>query len=92
MEKRQKSPENSWKNGKNGSQSSWNISGKDYSVHRALANIINTPAFEINEAIVFANCNTETIGCVTYFPIYMAMWLRKADNTPIHYKIDLSAL
>ena len=50
-------------------------SGKDYTVHSALNNCLNNPEYEMTEGIVFANCNIKKDGKVTYFPVYMVMFL-----------------
>ena len=55
-------------------------SGKDYTVHSALNNCLNNPEYEIPEGFVFANCNVEKKGKVTYLPIYMIMFLDNGDE------------
>lgn len=50
-------------------------SGKDYTVHSALSKFVNTPDYNINEAIVL--CNEREIKerkGITYMPIYYCMF------------------
>lgn len=67
-------------------------SGKNYTVHSALNNVLNCPAYHLPEAIVLYNGNVHSKGCIVYAPIYMTMFLRQEDTTPAYYKIDLSGL
>lgn len=55
-------------------------SGKDYKTHSALKNIVNNPEYEIEEGIVFANCNTDRQGRITYLPIYMSAFIDEWDD------------
>lgn len=68
-------------------------SGKDYKVHRALSNIMDSGEFNLNRALIFNNSNLKVEGKLTYAPIYMAMFLKQEikDEDSI-YKIDLSEL
>ena len=54
-------------------------SGKKYAVHSALKRCISNPDYEIDEAIVFADCNISAEGKVVYMPVYMSMFLEE-DN------------
>ena len=66
-------------------------SGKDYYVHSAINNVLRTEEFNIREAIVFTNYNIRTEGGVTYYPIYMSMFLRDSITLPIlDPKIELA--
>lgn len=51
-------------------------SGKDYKRHNALSNVMATPEYDIPRAVVFSNGNLETVGKITYCPIYMLMYLQ----------------
>lgn len=62
-------------------------SGKDYQKHSALDNVMAVTDYEIQEAIVFTNDNVKTDGRVTYYPIYMAMFLQ---DDPVEF-VDISA-
>ena len=52
-------------------------SGKDYTIHSAINNCLNNPEYEMEEAIVFANCNVTRKGKVIYLPVYMVMFMEK---------------
>lgn len=67
-------------------------SGKNYETHRALANIMDCPSYDLPEAVVFNNENLKVSGKIIYAPIYMIMFIEKSDNTPVSYKVDLSML
>lgn len=56
-------------------------SGKDYTVHSALDNFLNTPLYNIHRAIVFSNEGKvyEKEG-VVYMPIYYCMFLQHPDE------------
>lgn len=61
-------------------------SGKDYEKHSALDNVMATLEYGIKEACVFTNDNVKADGKLTYFPIYMVMFLQ---DDPIDF-IDIS--
>lgn len=67
-------------------------SGKDYSRHRALNNILECPEYNISQAIVLCNNNVEIKGNVVYVPIYMMMFLHKERETNIQFHLDLTGL
>lgn len=67
-------------------------SGKDFTIHSALDNLVSTKSFNINEAFVLCNSNVEVKDKITYFPIYMIMFLVNNDDEVTHEKIDLRAL
>lgn len=50
-------------------------SGKDYSRHSALNNLISNKEYKIDEAYVFTTQNVEVKDKITYYPIYMLMFL-----------------
>ena len=54
-------------------------SGKDYYRHNAMDNVLDVTEYGISEGYVFCNGNVETVGKVTYFPIYMLMFLHKKE-------------
>lgn len=70
-------------------------SGKDYTVHRALNNILSEE-FNINKAYVLNNDNVEVDGKIIYLPIYMIMFFKKFksnDNKEIYtFEFDFSSL
>lgn len=61
-------------------------SGKDYEKHSALDNVMAAREYGIEEAYVFTNDNIKVNGKLTYFPIYMVMFLQ---DEPIKF-IDIS--
>ncbi len=51
-------------------------SGKDYTVHSALNNLLSTPDYDISSAIVLSNNREVRMrGNITYLPIYFVMFL-----------------
>lgn len=67
-------------------------SGKDYSRHRALNNILDCPEYTIPEALVLCNDNLSTDGKVRYTPVYMTMFINKENPVDIKFNLDLSGL
>lgn len=67
-------------------------SGKDYEQHRALANIMDCRDYELPKAIVLCNDNISRDGKLVYAPVYMTMFIRKDNPTPLEYKVDLSGI
>ena len=67
-------------------------SGKDYTYHRALSNIMDCEEYDLSEALVLNNDNLSVDGRITYVPVYMVMFLEKGDTAPIEYKVDLGGL
>ncbi len=68
-------------------------SGKDYYRHNAMDNVLNVKDYGIEEGYVFCNGNVETDGNVTYFPIYMLMFLQKHElPKEILFNTDFSDL
>ena len=63
-------------------------SGKDYEKHSALDNVMAVPEYEIEEAYVFTNDNVKTNGKLTYFPIYMVMFLQNNSIDFIDISVD----
>ncbi len=54
-------------------------SGKSYNRHSALNNVMNISNYSIEQAFVFSNNNVELKDNITYYPIYMIMFLEN-DN------------
>ena len=68
-------------------------SGKDYTKHSALNNVLNNKDYGIKNAFVFSNFNVEVNGNVIYYPIYFIMFLEEQSfQLPKINKIDLSDL
>ena len=56
-------------------------SGKDYSLHAALDKFITNEDYPVKNAFVYSNeREIKTDGNVTYYPIYMIMFLSKNDK------------
>ena len=56
-------------------------SGKDYTRHSALDNVLNVEEYGIPEAFVFSSANISVDGKVVYYPVYMAMFLSEEIET-----------
>lgn len=54
-------------------------SGKDYYRHSAMDNIMAHPEFDIPKGYVFCNGNVETKDRITYYPVYMIMFMQKQE-------------
>ena len=54
-------------------------SGKDYNRHSALNNVLNIDNYSVNEAFVLSNYNVSVVDKVTYYPIYMLMFIKNDD-------------
>ncbi|MDO4567139.1 MAG: ATP-binding protein, partial [Oscillospiraceae bacterium] len=68
-------------------------SGKDYTKHAALNNVLANEDYAIPAAYVFHNGNVSVSGKVTYMPVYMLMFIqREKAPAELIYKIDLDAL
>lgn len=67
-------------------------SGKNYTKHAALSNILNSEKYTIPKAYVFHNGNISTADKIVYYPIYMLMFLKKKELDALIYNPDLSAL
>lgn len=68
-------------------------SGKDYTKHAALNNLLENPAYAIPEAYVFHNGNVSVNGKITYYPIYLMMFLEHPQlPDDLIYAPDFSAL
>ena len=66
-------------------------SGKSYTVHSALNNVLSNEDYGIKQAFVFANCNISVDEKIVYYPIYFCMFLKEEDLIlPKIPKVDLS--
>ena len=54
-------------------------SGKDYNRHSALNNVLNIENYSIEEAFVLSNFNVSVVNKITYYPIYMLMFIKNDD-------------
>ena len=68
-------------------------SGKDYYRHNAMDHVLNHEPYNIDDGYVFCNGNVECDGKVTYYPIYMLMFLQKKElPSEIMFDSDFSDL
>lgn len=67
-------------------------SGKAYTRHNALDNVLKEERYAIPQAFVFCNKNISTQEKIVYLPIYMIGFLEKEKIEEYIYSIDLSAL
>lgn len=68
-------------------------SGKAYTRHQALDNVLSNEQYGIDEAIVFCNENIQMKSGVFYCPVYLAGMLKKEENAEdMIYSPDLSVL
>jgi len=67
-------------------------SGKAYTRHNALDNVLKEERYAIPQAFVFCYENISTQEKITYLPIYMIGFLEKEKIEEYIYSIDLSAL
>ena len=67
-------------------------SGKDYTYHRALSNIMDCEEYDLPEAIILNNDNLNVDGKYIYAPVYMAMFIVKTETSVSQYRVDISGL
>lgn len=68
-------------------------SGKDYTRHRALDNVLSCKEYDVTHAYVMCNGNLTKEGRIVYLPIYMTMFLQRTHETAINkFTIDLTGL
>lgn len=68
-------------------------SGKAYTRHHALDNVLENDAYNISQAIVFSNENIHEKGSIFYCPVYLAGLLEKQVYAGDYiYRLDLSVL
>lgn len=68
-------------------------SGKGYTRHAALSNVLAAEKYDILQGMVLCNENVSTADNITYYPIYMIMFLKKeAVKADMIYKPDFSIL
>lgn len=66
-------------------------SGSRYQEHTALNNVMTT--YKLKHGLVFADCNISTSKGITYYPVYMLMFLKTKELPKnLIYKVDLSDL
>lgn len=67
-------------------------SGKSYTRHNALDNVMSTPRYHIEQTIVFCNENIHEKNKIVYMPVYMAGMLKKETKEDYIYSLDLGIL
>ena len=68
-------------------------SGKDYYRHNAMDNVLQQSDYGIKEGYVFCGGNIEQKDRISYFPIYMLMFLQKKElPDEILFETDFSDL
>lgn len=68
-------------------------SGKDYTRHAALSNVMSNADYEIKKAYVFHNGNISVNQNIIYYPIYMLMFVEQdAIKNDMIYKLNLDVL
>lgn len=68
-------------------------SGKNYTRHVALDNLLRNEDYNISRAIVLCNDNIKVVNKVIYAPIYMLMFIQKQPKaTSLIYSPDLAGL
>lgn len=68
-------------------------SGKAYTRHPALNNVLENKQYGIEEAAVFCNENIQVKDRIFYCPVYLAGFLKKdTEQDDLYYSIDLSVL
>ena len=64
-------------------------SGKDYEFHHALANILDNEEYNLSKSIILCNDNVSVDGKKTYLPIYMTTFIRRKQEIPGIYRLEL---
>lgn len=63
-------------------------SGKDFTAHASLNNVLNVKEWKLNRGIVFCEGNVRQEGKITYLPWYMIMFLKHEDLS--EFKVDFN--
>lgn len=63
-------------------------SGKDYNRHSALNNVLSIDNYLVNEAFVLSNYNVSVSDKITYYPIYMLMFIKSDDIKMPNIELD----
>lgn len=64
-------------------------SGKNYQYQHALTNILNNNQYNLNRGIILCNENVRVDDKKSYLPIYMTTFIRKKEEIPGIYKLEL---
>lgn len=64
-------------------------SGKDYKIHKALDNLLNSSSYRLDKAYIFSTSNVEVDNKNIYLPIYMVEMLKKTTEEDIIINLDI---
>lgn len=64
-------------------------SGKDYTVHSALDNVLASKEYDIKKTYILSGGNVRRDGRKIYLPVYMAMFIRRKEMPDMIYKPDI---
>jgi len=67
-------------------------SGKDYTRHNALSNVLSNADYDIPRAYVLCQDNLSTKEKIVYLPIYMTMFLKREQTEEQTLRFDASGL
>lgn len=67
-------------------------SGKSYTRHNAMNNILSNPVYGISKGFVFCEDNIHQDNNIIYYPIYLVGMLEKEQLSDYQYRIDVSVL
>lgn len=67
-------------------------SGKDYTVHSALNNVLSVEEYGVKRAFIFSNYNVSVDGNKIYLPVYMSTFLCNTERGDMIYKLNLDGL
>ena len=67
-------------------------SGKNYKIHSALNNLLNSSEYQIEKAYIFSNYNVSREQKKVYMPIYMTMFLENKKQESLIYSVNLTDL
>ncbi len=67
-------------------------SGKNYSRHNALTNVMAEEEYGLKKAVVLTNDNVKVKGDILYLPVYMVSFIKNDEMDSFIYKVDLSGL
>lgn len=63
-------------------------SGKEYNRHSALNNVLNIQNYSVDEAFVLSNYNVSVKDKITYYPIYMLMFIQNDEIAMPQLELD----
>ena len=61
-------------------------SGKDYTVHSALNNLLSTPDYHVSKGLVLSNeRKVRVVGGITYMPVYYVMFVNDSRTSDVYF-------